>query len=1038
MNLTEEDILRCRINISTVNATDNLILWSNASLRGYSALSGAFNQSWFYFYNASSAENFFYYVDINVSLDKLKVGNWSINFTVNDTTSSEVGSALFYIYVNWSGTNSLPAMTSISNINNLSVNYFKEIYFNVSDNDIIVPDKNVRNETFNYSYTVLNQTDLSVLANFSSDFNFSRIGDVAGTNKTRMKILFTPNSSEAGNYTINVTATDSFGEVTFSLFNVSILSNSAPQWNSSVNYVFNLNTSTVAGDESFRFTLNLTNASGLAYAFDNELDEISFTNGSAFTHFNLSNGVINFIPWKQDIGSWNISITATDTLGLTNTTYFIFNISNNNTSPKIISLTSNDDESPITNGSSVTWAEDAILTFELSINDTDLLIINKSVYNESLNVDMVVAYLNGTAVSDFFNFNFNSNSSENQTFLGSFTPAASQIGNYSVVLSVTDNSSAVAYLNFNVNITSTADAPNLSLISNQFKTTNEALYLDINATDEEDGSDSSGNLVFAIYNLTAGGNFINSSNFNSTTGVINLTSLEGYAGLWTFNVTVNDTNNDTDSQEFNITIYGPYSLTSPSEEDVFNFTENIADNFSFALNHSVGDNLTYELWMNNITCSYQNNSNCTYSNMSLVQSANNSGNGSLFNWSFTPSYWDETYGNYKNLTLRVYPATLELNSTQKTLISQNFTFYLNISHTNYPVVVVQNIPNPYSSTTYGSTTPITIDLTSYFRDIDYLDGYYLQDVIFNITTNVSNSIVRAESYETANRLPWNGTISDWSLQLYGEEAGSEQITIVANDSNSSSTNGPFTVTFTAPSTTPVATPTSSGGGGSSIKHYSLRIITPADIIVSENNFISVPFSVENNGEIDLAGINLSTMVFYENLFSDAVSISLEDAYIDKLGFGQSKNFTMTIRANTHVAGKYKATVYADITSPKFSDWGDFYIELRKTNESEAEQMLLFTEKLISENPKCIELTELLNEARKLLDNADYSASFQKSKEALNACENAISSNEQVNYRTGETQDLFTYIGYSTLVVFGIGFIFYIYKRVRFNKSKIND
>jgi len=1038
-NWVEGDTLYCEVNITTKGENDNLKFWSNASLRNYN-LNSAYPNYWLYGMNNTNASNFFLNVPITLVLNKSQVGNWSINFTVNDTSSGEaVNISIFYIYVNWSGTNSLPVMTSIANIDNLSVNYLKEIYFNVSDNDIIVPDKNVRNESFSYAYVVLNQTDLSVLANFS-DFSFSALGDTAGTNITRMKILFTPNSSEAGNYTLNVTATDSFGEITFQVFNISIFSNTAPQWNSSVDYVFNLNTSMVAHDENFRFTLNLTNSSGLAYAYDSDLNEITFTNGSAFTNFDLSNGVINFTPWKQDVGYWNVSITATDALGLTNTTYFIFNISNNNTSPKVISLTgAGDDDFPIANASSIAWAEDSVLDFELTINDSDLSVVNKSAYNESLSIDMVVTNLSsGNAVSDFFVFAFNSASGDNQTFLGSFIPTSSQIGNYSVVISVTDNSSAVGYWNFNVNITSTDDAPELSAISNQVKTVEEILYLDINATDEEDGSDSSGNLVFAIYNLTSGGNFINSSNFNFTTGVINLTNLSDYAGLWRFNATVNDSVDSMDSQEFNITIYGYPNLISPSNNSVFNFTENTAGNFSFAVNHSVGNNLTYELWMNNITCSYQNNSDCNYTNMSLIQSFNNSGTGSLFNRSFTPSYWDETYGNYKNLTLRVYPATSELNSTQKNLIAQNFSFYLNISHTNSPPEIYLAFGS--HSGTYGTSTPININLSQNIRDIDYSDTYYSQNLTFNITSSSALSNIMSEAYSVSNGLPWSGEISDLYLQLYALTATEEYITISVNDSYSSDSSDAFTVTFTAPSTTVVATPSpSSGGGGSnSIKHYSLRIIVPADIVVSENNFISVPFSVQNNGEIDLAGINLSTMIFYENLFSDAVRISLDDAYIDKLGFGQSKNFTMTIYANTHVAGKYKATVYADIKSPKFSDWAEFYIELRKINESEAEQMLLFTEKLLAENARCIELTELLNDAKKLFSEADYDGSFQKSSEAIHACENAISSNEQIGYRKGAEQDLFTYLGYSTLLVFGFGFIFYIYKRVRFNKSKIND
>ena len=242
-----------------------------------------------------------------------------------------------------------------------------------------------------------------------------------------------------------------------------------------------------------------------------------------------------------------------------------------------------------------------------------------------------------------------------------------------------------------------------------------------------------------------------------------------------------------------------------------------------------------------------------------------------------------------------------------------------------------------------------------------------------------------------------------------------------------------------PKTTPTPSSGGSGGGSTKLKHFSLKLVVPQDVIISEKNFIDIPFMIQNNGQMDLKGINLSSFVKFNNIFTDDVTISLGDSYIKELKFGRSENFTMRIIANTQRSGKYKATITADVTSPKFSDWGDFIIDIKKANESEAEQILIFTEKLISENPECLELTELFNRAEVAFALGDYSATMKLAKEATEACEDAIKANEQIRYGVeGKVKDNFYYIVFATLAIFFIGFVFYVYKRVRFNKYRADE
>ena len=188
----------------------------------------------------------------------------------------------------------------------------------------------------------------------------------------------------------------------------------------------------------------------------------------------------------------------------------------------------------------------------------------------------------------------------------------------------------------------------------------------------------------------------------------------------------------------------------------------------------------------------------------------------------------------------------------------------------------------------------------------------------------------------------------------------------------------------------------------------------------------------------LKGINLTSEISLNNKWTEDISISFAEDYIDELLLGESKNITMDIYTNTDLVGKYKASIFANVTAPKFSDWSYFYIYLNKTNITEVENRIIFTEKFVAENPQCIELTEIVEESKELFQQGKISEALKKSEEAMSACKDSISSNENVN-RIGYLMDsAFYYLTFSVLFVFVLGIIIYIYKRIKLNKPEEGD
>jgi hypothetical protein len=433
-------------------------------------------------------------------------------------------------------------------------------------------------------------------------------------------------------------------------------------------------------------------------------------------------------------------------------------------------------------------------------------------------------------------------------------------------------------------------------------------------------------------------------------------------------------------------------------------------------------NLTYEFYVDRIV--YSNLTQYSYSNLSggLRYAINHTWvDNSNFSWNFTPGYNDETYGMLKNLTLTVYNAQFpELN------FSKNWK--VNVTHVNENISFSGTIPDK-GPITVGNI--VTINLSDYFSDNDFFDKKINQMVNFTITTNASEITQYVEAAST---------FSDWILSLQSTNPTVESITVTAYEYNSSNvvvknvSSNEFVVEFEeAP---PIEVPKSTTKTKTLLKHFSLKLIMPQDIILTDENYIEVPFSIQNTGTVDLTGINLGSGVLFNNMFSDDIRVRLEETYIPTLKVGQVENYTLRVNADTQKSGRYKITVFANVTSPKFSDWGDFFIELKRINESDAEQILLFTEQLITNNPECLELVEVFIRAREFYDNGEVTNALSLAGEITSACEDAITANTQVRHKVeGFVERNFYIISLITLLIFFLGFIFYIYKRVRFNKTK---
>jgi len=709
----EGDTFNCTINITTVGETDSLDFSSLASFRSARAYTG--DSSWFYADATDSATDFFYSLPVSVTPGKSQVGNWTVDISVADGSSLETGQ--FNIFVNFTESN-----VSLDSISNMQLYENDSFSLNAYDNDLLIQDwDDVKREVL--TFTSNSSWASPSVASTGSGNNYS-------TSVISVDHSYVLNNFGVGNYSVMISVSDVVGNTDSQVFVVEVLNESAPTWNVSLDDPVALE---LIEDVAFVYnvSMNVSDPEGdsVSFYYENVSEEFCSLNA---TNFDSSSGVISFTPVDCDVGYHDVTIIATD--GKMNSSWsFNFTVLNTADDPTINAFTGDNGTVPqidLDGGVNFLAPEGVVSNFSLIIDDDDFLVPagQESYYNESLTIDLVFTNSTENVVS-LFNFSFvefESPDLERASYFASFTPGVGDVGDYTVFVNISDIAGTFVNRTWFLNVTERLDDPVLIFVDNASLTIHGNLDFDLNATDDEDDYDGL-NLTYSVVaidsdapNLTVSGNNVE----------FNMSSNESYAGKWSYNVSVTDSDSMTDWQLFYLFVYGSANLVFPAENSSFSLVENISSVLNFTVNHSVGDGLVYEFWVDSISCTFQNSSNCSYGNFSLKEDVVGFGNGSVLGWAFIPGFSDESYGNLKNLTVKVYPNATDLSASQKDLVAVNFSFKLNISHANAPVVVL-SFPL-IGDTQANNDQDIEYDLSEYFSDVDVDDPYYSQGLVLGI------------------------------------------------------------------------------------------------------------------------------------------------------------------------------------------------------------------------------------------------------------------------------------------------------------------
>lgn len=971
----ENSVFSCEINATDIDEISNLTFDSNVT--------------WFLHDNSTivnSSTGFNGSIRVNLIPTDAQVGNWSINISVKDSASpASFNSTVISLLI--ANDNDSVTLQEVEDITVYTSNNYT-VYVNATDNDLLIPDKRIFNESLNFSS---NDTKVTV----------DTYQVVPGSNRTIARMRFDPNVLGTGNTSVNISVRDSNNWSWDSkVFTISVYINTAPEWDWGQNITQNYSI-----QEGASFYLNLSENVSDA---QNDTLVFSYTNSTSFSSFsvNSSTGVINFTPVDLDVGAHVVAISASD--GITpSIRVFNFTVNNANDQPLI--------EKPISvenatrdSASNVNASEDNVTTLYVIVRDDDVLIPEnqKYFYNETLRINLTIQGPN----ANLFTFDSGNFLSGNRTqFRAIFTPNKSDAGFYNITLNVSDASDLSEMLRFNLSVQEVQHYPTISGNNSVISSITEQIYLIFNATDPEDGISGQGNLTFQIFNLTDGGEFLW---INSSTGTINATLNQSCAGFWRYNVSVNDGSGRYNSTEFNLTVYDYPRVLSPASGSELSFKENESGAVVFRANHSIGDSLIYRLYIDGVL------KNFTAGN----------GTGGEVALSYSPNFTDETTcSEKKNITIEVANARLSNFS------SWNAT----INHTNYPLTF-NGLIGGAGQIVEGSGL-VSVRLSDYFTDLDATDACHNQSIGFNYTSIPISSSITTEIYNWSNgttpRANFSASASaSANYTIYAFEFNeSDQTEII---STASSNN--FTVALTI--TTVPETISGGGGGGSSRtvgkeelqKILSLKIIVPEPISAKKRERVVLPIGVENDGTVNMSDILLTAFVSKNGLLRKELIASFDRSILNSLPAGRRENVTLIVDINTQEVGLYEVTINASVRNPTYEDWGKVYIEIR--DEGDIEERILFTEELIANNPECAEIKELIDQARALLASGNRTAGEERITQAIEACQEAISQEPLARARTALEKNNFLIVLIVTLCVFFFGIIYYYFQRIRLQKQ----
>ncbi len=896
------------------------------------------------------------------------VGNWTIAINCTDTNESDSKSTIHSFILEINSVNHDPNITYVENISGTQ-NQLYTVHVNATDID------NADNLTF-----IITANSCSL--NDPWDIETTDTGN----NATGL-INQTLNNTHVLCNNVTISVTDGMGgegsyNVVFNLTNVNdppeLHEISAYAGNNAGNNISNL---TTYQNTDFVYRVNATDPDLLLGVRANE--SLTYNANESFINdsMNHATGLVQWSTNSSYSGQYNINITVIDNSSNLTSIIMIINIGNN--SPPYFTQNLN-----------FSCAE-----YD-SVNHNQTCFINLSLY------------VNDSDVGDYIDL-FEDNSTlfnvSSTTGIINFTPLQSQVGNHIIRINITDSVGAEASGLIYLEINHTNNPPVLDTINLPVLVADHTTIKYIYASDNDLSFNGINESLVFNFSVNESQSFITLTQLSNTTSYFTFDPLVGDVGYYYMNVSVTDSFNNV-SMQSNMTFY-VYNISQPPE--VVNITPygrpliNYTNLTGWAVNNITNfpDSLTSINFSENTTVIFNisvNNEQNETLNYSWYLDGSLIGNDSYLSRDF-----DFFSSGIKNITVIVDDGMYENDS---------FTWNITIADVNRPPQLLNALDN----FTNNDSIDAVIRVSNYF-------GYYNEDQHFYDPDDDLNSdnFIKANDNETLNlNYSWGSTCDNYvtlevydddGLELTPEEVGTCFVNFTATDpygETVSSSLIEINISDVDDSGSTETEITTSGGGTSTIslplpiieeieKPKPLDIITPELVVMYKNETIQIPITLKNNWYTDLNQVYLRAETNVTN-----VSLSYSTRYFAEIPVNGSKKTTLTI-SNYRGEGSYEIRIIANVTEPDFSDVSTIFINSLETTaeKKQIEAKVTFARDLLSQNPECQELNELLKKAEDELYEGDYKEARRLIDSVVQGCKYMVNKE-----REAQKPSLFNFLG----------------------------
>jgi len=907
--------------------------------------------------------------DIATYADK---GNYTVSVTIQDNGTTRglsdprnyTGSFLLSVV-----STNLPANVTyqIMNSNNLSQFQSLLIYVNASDRE---------NDTLSF-YSSNSIYSIAETSNYSIGNTSYATAIINITNMSNNYVI-----TQSFNITVNDGKQNTIVPIILNITNV----NDPPQISeisyNPINTLGNTNISNLVayGSALLTYKVNASDIDDLTYDAANTGIRNYSTNDPVNFPINVTSGILSFTLTQN--GTYPFTVYVTDGAGITANRSAILNVITNNPpyfiyTPIIIYCNETD---------YYNWNHNCIFNLSKYANDSDIA------YG-----DFIKTYWTN---SSFFTIN-------DSTGIVNFFADQSYVGTHSIMFNITDNRSATNSTLFSLIINNTNNPPNITLmtiIPSGNRSVGSTYVVVVNADDLDLNLPSSTESLSYSFNASGPDNSIFTpvvKNSENSAQFSFLASTSNQAGDYSVDIKVTDLAGNYSLRNFKFTIYNVSSIPiinniTPFGTPIFNNAINTSwerfDAFPGATNITIYENTTY-----------------IFNETSVANTSAFAGNFLNYSWMYDNTLISSSpsiildRNNYFNF-FSAGSHILEFSAIDAFNRSNTFTWNININDVNRRPILVNQLRDLIvngSGTYYGY---MIYDGTERFYDPD--DD---RDSDGIVDANETNTLIFESTFCPYANLTFAGTDG---RDLYAKTLGIGEclVNFTAYDNLNSSMNVTaynvlINVTYVSNETLEIIVPQptiSRSSSGSSTRTIAvplpeevdrpkpLQIITPKLVTVYKNSTVKVPLVLNNTWNGTLEGVTLRA---YTNATN--VTVYLDKIYFPRIDEGKIEDVTLII-GNYKSEGHYEIQIAANVTNPQYQDVATIFVNSADM-QSEGDQLdskISFARDLLSSNPECQELTELLNQAKKELALNHNEATARLVDDVINGCKYLLANSKQ--------------------------------------------